>query len=229
MARAVGDPIRVRYKRRRNLLPCRVDPAQFQAAVLNLAVNARDAMPEGGELVIETRNIDLDAQQAARLSEIAAGAYVGVSVSDTGSGIPRELLDRIFEPFFTTKTVGKGTGLGLAQVYGFVCQSGGAITVDSDVGRGTTIQILLPAIAEAGGTINEQCIRSSLGRSAGPAHPVNCQQARRPGRRSAEEARSGSAVCHNWPPGIAPHQRSRFSGCPRSAAGCADECPAAGP
>ncbi|MGE0258123.1 MAG: PAS domain S-box protein [Alphaproteobacteria bacterium] len=154
VAHAVGNSISVCYRRQRNLLRCRVDPAQFQAAVLNLSVNARDAMPEGGELVIETRNIDLDAAQAARLSEIGAGAYVGVSVSDTGGGIAPELLDRIFEPFFTTKTVGKGTGLGLAQVYGFVRQSGGAITVDSEVGRGTTIQILLPAVAEAGGIPN---------------------------------------------------------------------------
>jgi PAS domain S-box-containing protein len=150
VARAVGDPIRVRYERDPDLLPCRVDPAQFQSAVLNLAVNARDAMPEGGELVIETRNIDLDAERAAGMPEIAAGKYVGVSVIDAGGGIVPELLDRIFEPFFTTKKVGKGTGLGLAQVYGFVRQSGGAITVDSEVGRGTRIQLLLPAIDKAG-------------------------------------------------------------------------------
>ena len=108
--------------------------------MLNLAVNARDAMPEGGELVIETRNVEIDAEQAARLPEIAAGAYVRVSVIDSGSGIAPELLDRIFEPFFTTKKAGKGTGLGLAQVYGFVRQSGGTIRVDSELGRGTRIR-----------------------------------------------------------------------------------------
>lgn len=150
VTRAVGDPIQVRFERAPDLLLCRVDPAQFQAALLNLAVNARDAMPEGGELVIETRNIDIDTMQAARLPEIAAGTYVGVTVSDTGSGVPPDILDRIFEPFFTTKTVGKGTGLGLAQVYGFVRRSGGTIRVDSEIGRGTAFQILLPAIGEAG-------------------------------------------------------------------------------
>ncbi len=179
--RAVGDRIRVCYKRHRNLLPCQVDPAQFQAAVLNLAVNARDAMPEGGELVIETRNIVLDAEQAARLSEIAAGAYVGVSINDTGSGIAPELLDKIFEPFFTTKTVGKGTGLGLAQVYGFVRQSGGAITVSSKVGRGTTIQVLLPAITTTGGVPDE------------PVHPIVSGAVARPANSAPEADRLRSA------------------------------------
>ncbi|MGD9614092.1 MAG: PAS domain S-box protein [Alphaproteobacteria bacterium] len=161
VARAVGDPIRVRYGCDPDLRPCRVDPAQFQSAVLNLAVNARDAMPEGGELVIETRNIDLDAGQAGRLPEIAAGAYVGVLVTDTGSGIPPELLDRIFEPFFTTKTTGKGTGLGLAQVYGFVRQSGGTIRIDSEVGSGTRIQILLPAIMPTDSTLADSTLADS--------------------------------------------------------------------
>ncbi len=121
-----------------------VDPNQLEAAVLNLALNARDAMPGGGKLTIQTANMHFDQSYTARYEGIDAGDYVMLSVSDTGVGIPRENLRKVFEPFFTTKDIGKGSGLGLAQVYGFVKQSGGHVTAYSEIGVGTTIRFYLP-------------------------------------------------------------------------------------
>jgi PAS domain S-box-containing protein len=121
-----------------------VDPNQLESALLNLAINARDAMPDGGKLTIETGNTYLDDDYAAMNAEVTAGQYVLIAVSDTGQGMPEAVMSRAFEPFYTTKSEGKGTGLGLSQVYGFVKQTGGHVKIYSEPGRGTTVKVYLP-------------------------------------------------------------------------------------
>jgi PAS domain S-box-containing protein len=130
-----------------NLQPVKVDPAQIQQILINLVVNARDAMPQGGKVVIETANVELDEEYAGRHIEVQRGRYVMLAVSDNGSGINAQTQARVFEPFFTTKQEGKGTGLGLSTVYGIVRQSGGHITVESALGEGTRFRIYLPPTA----------------------------------------------------------------------------------
>ena len=144
MHRTLGAHIEIRTEHAADLWFATVDPSQLENAVLNLAVNARDAMPNGGRLTIETANVDLDEEHAAALPESRPGQYVMIAVSDTGSGMPPDVLARAFEPFFTTKDVGKGTGLGLSMVYGFVKQSGGHARIQSKVGAGTVVQLFLP-------------------------------------------------------------------------------------
>jgi CheY-like chemotaxis protein len=123
------------------LWPCYVDPPLLETALLNLALNGRDAMPEGGVLEVETRNVVLN---KGDIDECSPGPYVRLSVTDSGTGIDPDVLNRIFEPFFTTKDVGKGTGLGLSMVYGFVRKSGGHVGVESVLGSGTTVALYLP-------------------------------------------------------------------------------------
>jgi CheY-like chemotaxis protein len=126
-----------------------VDPTELETAILNLAVNARDAMHDGGEVIIQTKNIEIDAAAVANVG-LKPGPYVQISVTDTGSGMNAEVLRHVFEPFFTTKPAGHGTGLGLSQVYGFVSQSGGRVQLESEPGHGTTAKICLPKASHVG-------------------------------------------------------------------------------
>ena len=142
LKQAVGDAVTVELDLADVQLKAHVDAAQLETALLNLAVNARDAMPQGGRLTIRTRLLDRPVGARARATD-GPGPWIGVEVSDTGVGIPSKALERIFEPFFTTKDVGKGSGLGLSQVYGFVQQSGGQITVDSTQGEGSSFRLFL--------------------------------------------------------------------------------------
>ena len=139
-----------------------VDPSQLATAVLNLALNARDAMPGGGKLTIETNNIYLDEAYASMHSEVTVGNYVMIAVSDTGSGISPANLEKVFDPFFTTKGVGKGTGLGLSMVFGFVKQSGGHIKIYSEEGHGTSVKIYLPRATGLDDTAAEALISSEV-------------------------------------------------------------------
>jgi PAS domain S-box-containing protein len=143
IARTVGPSITISVSSQADLWATRIDPSQLESALLNLCINARDAMPSGGVLALATRNESLNARAAA-LQELPAGDYVCLTVSDTGTGMPPEVVRRVFDPFFTTKPLGQGTGLGLSMVYGFVRQSGGQIRVESVVGRGTAMHLYLP-------------------------------------------------------------------------------------
>ena len=148
LQRAVGETVGIVLDLDAALDPVRLDPGQFESAILNLAVNARDAMPNGGTLTIRTENLSLTPERRAAWPDLTPGDYVRVSVSDTGLGMDAATVARAFEPFFTTKDVGKGTGLGLSQVYGFARQGGGQVRVASAPGQGTTITIDLPRSAE---------------------------------------------------------------------------------
>ena len=144
LKRAMGELIQLKTISGPHLWAVEADPNQIESALLNLAVNARDAMPDGGTLTIETANAHLDSGYAASHGDVVAGNYVMIAVSDTGTGMAPPVLARIFEPFFTTKEIGRGTGLGLSQVYGFVKQSGGHVEVLSEPEQGTTVKIYLP-------------------------------------------------------------------------------------
>ena len=145
LRRTLGPSVDVAFVFTGGLWPTLCDPNQLESAILNLAINARDAMPGGGRLTIETSNAHLDENDArAHGGEIEPGQYVMIAVTDTGTGIPDAQLPRIFEPFFTTKPIGQGTGLGLSQLYGFAKQSGGHAAVHSKEGQGTTFRLYLP-------------------------------------------------------------------------------------
>ena len=167
LARTLGANIELETVADPTVWNVRVDPGQLTNAVLNLAINARDAMSGGGRLRIEARNATLDAAHAARYPDVVAGDYVRLTVADTGAGMTPEVVERAFEPFFTTKELGAGTGLGLSMVYGFVKQSGGHVRIRSQVGAGTTVELYLPrhtsrsreAIAAAETALDESRLR----------------------------------------------------------------------
>jgi signal transduction histidine kinase len=144
MIHVIGDQIEVVTRLSPVLAPTLIDPAQFETAILNLVINSRDAMTGSGRITIETRNVTVDPQYAADNPELTPGPYVVIAVSDCGTGMTPAVLARAFDPFFTTKEVGKGSGLGLSQVYGFVKTAGGHVTINSELGVGTTVKLYLP-------------------------------------------------------------------------------------
>ncbi|MBV8652653.1 MAG: PAS domain S-box protein [Alphaproteobacteria bacterium] len=144
LERTLGEGIAIRCDVTADLWPARIDPNQLANAILNLAVNARDAMPGGGRLTIEASNTVLERDYAERHSEVRPGPYVLVALTDTGTGMPKDVMERALEPFFTTKEVGQGSGLGLSMVYGFAKQSGGHLKLYSEPGQGTTVRLYLP-------------------------------------------------------------------------------------
>ena len=144
LRQALVEEIRIEYSLKAEIWPCRADQGQLEQAILNLAINARDAMPHGGQLRIETANFQLSPTNAAGLETMRPGDYVRLAISDTGVGMTEGEVNQAFEPFFTTKDVGEGSGLGLSMVYGFVKQSGGHIEISSEPGIGSTVRIYLP-------------------------------------------------------------------------------------
>jgi CheY-like chemotaxis protein len=162
LRRLIGEDVQLTTDLEAAVDPVKVDPGQLGQVIMNLAVNARDAMPTGGRLRIETRSVPPHAGAAAGLPETTSGLYILLAIIDTGVGITPDVRAHLFEPFFTTKQLGKGTGLGLATVYGIVKQSAGFIVVDSEPGRGTAFKIYLPAVTDAVSTDPSPSGRRSL-------------------------------------------------------------------
>lgn len=163
LRRLIGEDIQVSSELSPDVLRIEVDPGQLEQVIVNLAMNARDAMPTGGLLSISTSNIQLSVEQIAEYVELAPGAYVAIRVSDTGEGMSPEVKSHMFEPFFTTKDPGKGTGLGLATVFGIIKQSGGHIDVESAPGQGTQFEILLPAVEDEAVPAKERLVVNRKG------------------------------------------------------------------
>jgi PAS domain S-box-containing protein len=164
--RTLGEEIEITLELNTDIWPVVVDPAQLESSLINLATNARDAMPKGGHLIIATSNRRLDRDYASEIAEVQPGDYVLIEISDTGCGMPPEVANRIFEPFYTTKEPGKGTGLGLSMVFGFIKQSGGHLNVYSEVGIGTTFRLYLPR-ADGGAETTEAAMPQSFVRGRG--------------------------------------------------------------
>lgn len=168
LRRALGESITIHTEFTGGLRHVMVDRGQFENALLNLAVNARDAMPEGGKLEIVVTNREVRRRKVGRINEILPGWYVGIEIRDNGEGMTKEVVERAFEPFFTTKKTGQGSGLGLSMVYGFVAQSGGSISVSSDVGKGTSVSLLLPSV------VNDETTKKPDGNGSKSADDYEC-------------------------------------------------------
>jgi PAS domain S-box-containing protein len=172
LRRTLGEPIALETVLAGGLWLTHADPNQLESAVLNLAVNARDAMPNGGKLTIETANVYLDERYAAGEIGLSSGQYIMIAVTDVGSGIAPDILQKVFDPFFTTKPTGRGTGLGLSMVYGFAKQSGGHVRIYSEVGRGTTVKLYLSRHFGSLEAVNARSREKSLPTAASRAETV---------------------------------------------------------
>ncbi|WP_424627337.1 cell cycle histidine kinase CckA [Bradyrhizobium sp. SYSU BS000235] len=171
LKRLIGEKVKLDFVHGRDLWPVKVDVSQFEQVIVNLAVNARDAMPDGGKLTIRTANVSANDAERLQHKGMPAADYVQIEVSDTGTGIPADILDKIFEPFFSTKEVGKGTGLGLSTVYGIVKQTGGFVYVDSVANQGTVFRIFLPRYYPEAEKVPEIAVTSSAAADASTAKP----------------------------------------------------------
>ncbi len=167
LRRTLGEQLGLHVVTGKDVWPARSDENQLESAILNLAINARDAMPEGGTLTIETGNEVLDEAYTSRHEGLNPGDYAVVSVTDTGMGMPADVLAKAFDPFFTTKPIGQGTGLGLSMIYGFTKQSGGHVRIDSEPGRGTTVKLYFPRDDDAGEAASPVAIPSAVPQGAG--------------------------------------------------------------
>ena len=171
---SIGTAIRLETVLSGGVWRVNVDPNQLESAIVNLGVNARDAMPEGGRLTIETQNAHLDSHYVAHEIGVPAGQYVLIAVTDSGTGMTPDVMARVFDPFFTTKEIGKGTGLGLSQVYGFVRQSGGHVRLYSEIGHGTTVKIYLPRTSDPQAGLESQGARRCRRGGANPGADSGC-------------------------------------------------------
>lgn len=206
LRRTISEHIEIELVRGAGLWPAMVDAVQLENALLNLCLNARDAMPSGGKLTLETANAALDQRYADQHPDVSPGQYVMLAVSDTGSGIPPELLARVFEPFFTTKEKGRGTGLGLAMVYGFVKQSAGHVSIYSESGHGTTVKLYLPRALGAPQCDGEPQLRESAPRGGtetvlvveddDPVRQLACHELRALGYRVLDASSGSTAMRH---------------------------------